>query len=98
MAKQDYLAALQTTRQSLLDAVSRADQTALTSIPICGTWTGKEVLAHLADSEAACLEAAQQAARGEKLTWPWDSVDGDLANQQGVDVRKNMSVDQVVAE
>ena len=98
MAKQDYLATLQTTRQSLLDAVSKADQAALTTVPISGTWTGKEVLAHLAACEAACVAAAKQAARGEKPTWPWDNVDGDLANQQGVDERKDSSVGQIVAE
>jgi len=97
--KQEYLAKLQTTRQSLLDAVSQADQTALTTVPICGTWTGKEVLGHVAACESACLAVAQQAARGEKPKWPWDDyADGDQANQAEVDKRKDWSVAQVVSE
>jgi hypothetical protein len=42
MIKPEYLANLRASRQELLGAVSNADETALVSVPVCGTWTGQQ--------------------------------------------------------
>jgi hypothetical protein len=98
MTKQEYLTDLRASRQELLATLGAADEGALASLPICGIWTGKQVLSHLAAAELAALDFARQAGRDETPTWAWDGVDGDQWNQDTVDSRQGLTVDQLLAE
>jgi hypothetical protein len=98
MTKPEYLASLRASRQELLAAVSAADEAALISLPICGTWTGKQLLSHLAASDLAALDFARQVGRGAAPTWPWAGGNEDQWNQEGVDERQGRTIDQLLAE
>jgi hypothetical protein len=98
MTKQDYLVNLRASRQELLTALGAADEDLLANVPICGIWTGQQVLSHLAAANLAALEVARQAGRGEAPRWAWEGVDGDQWNQDTVDTRLSLTVDQLLAE
>jgi hypothetical protein len=98
VSKQDYLANLRASRQELLAALSTADEASLASVPICGIWTGQQVLSHLAAAELAALEVARQVGRGASPRWAWEGVDGDQWNQDTVDERQGLKVDQLLSE
>ena len=68
-------------------------------MPVYGTWTAKDVLAHLAAIDLAALNALRQSVKGEDVTWPWDSYpDGDSYNAAEVAKRRDWSFAQVRAE
>jgi uncharacterized protein (TIGR03083 family) len=99
MSKQEFLEAARSAREALLAAVNGVDEAVLTTKPVCGTWTAKDVLGHLAMTDAGVLAAAQQARRGEKVTWAWDDApDGDQYNEAQAAMRRNLSVAQVLSE
>jgi hypothetical protein len=98
MAKQAYLASLRASRLELLAAVNAADEASLVSLPICGTWTGNQVLSHLAAADLAALAVARQVGRGEAPKPAWEGVDSDQWNQEGVDERTGLTLDQLLAE
>jgi hypothetical protein len=66
--------------------------------PICGAWTGQQVLSHLAAAERAALDVARRVSRGEAPRPAWDGVDDDRWNQEEVDKRQGRTIDQLLAE
>jgi len=96
--KEQFLSAVRAERQAVLDAIGGVDDQTLTTRPVCGVWTAREVLAHLAAVDAVALQVLNQARAGENLTWPWDSYDGDDWNGNEVAKRAGLSVDEILAE
>ncbi|HVC35546.1 MAG TPA: DinB family protein [Chloroflexota bacterium] len=97
--KQQLISAVQSERQAVFTALEGIDDATLTMAPVCGTWTAKEVLAHLAAVDTAVLGVLRQARAGDAVTWAWDSAtDGDSWNQSEVDRRRHRSIAQVREE
>lgn len=66
---------------------------------MCGTWTAKDVLCHLAAVRAVALSALRQEQAGQPVTWPWNAYpDGDAWNQAEVERRREGSVAEIRAE
>lgn len=97
--KQRFVDAVRDERAALLASLDGIHQARLSSQPVCGTWTAKDVLAHLAAVDGAALHAINQARRGEAVTWPWESyADGNIWNEAVVNARRDRSVADVRAE
>lgn len=97
--KQQFIEAVRAERQALLSAVEGVAHATLSTVPVYGTWTAKDVLAHLAAIDVACLGALRQSVKGEDVTWPWESYpDGDSYNAAEVAKRRDRSFSQVRAE
>jgi uncharacterized damage-inducible protein DinB len=99
VTKEAYLANLRVSRQALLDAVNAANESALETVAVCGTWTARQVLSHVAACDAVALNAAQQARSGATITWAWDSYgDGDKWNQDEVAKRQGLPLAALLGE
>lgn len=99
MTKQRLLDAVRTEREVLLAILDGIDATQLETVPVCGSWTGKDVLVHLAAVDRAILEVVDQARRGEVMLWPWSSyANGNDWNDAMIARRRDSSVDNARAE
>ena len=97
--KNEFIAALRTERQGLLAAVDGLNEETLTTVPVCGAWTARDVLAHLAEVDLALLSALKQVRAGEPVKWAWESApDGDAWNQNAVASRQSRSLSEIRAE
>jgi uncharacterized protein (TIGR03083 family) len=96
--KQEFIAKARAERQALVDFVQGIDDTKLTTVPICGTWTARDVLAHVAASDLAILDALRQTHAGEQVKWAWDGSDIDSWNEDEVALRRNWSIARILAE
>jgi uncharacterized protein (TIGR03083 family) len=96
--KQEFIAKARSERQALLDSVKGVDEATLTTLPVCGTWTARDVLAHVAACDLVALDVLRQARAGEKLTWAWEGSEGDTWNEDEVARRRDRSMAQIQAE
>ena len=96
--KQDLITAMRRERQALVAAVDGVDEVTLTTVPICGAWTARDVLAHVAAVDRATLDVLIQARKGEDLTWAWSGTEGDDWNTAEVALRQTKSVRQLLSE
>ena len=96
--KEEFIDKARSARQALLASLDGIDEAALTSVRVCGTWTARDVLAHVAASDLDILDALRQARAGEKVTWPWDDSDVDTWNEVGVVHRRQWPMPQILAE
>lgn len=65
MTKHEFLDERRFARELLYAALNGLDERTLTTTPVCGTWTTKDVLAHLAAWESDVLLDLQRIRRGE---------------------------------
>lgn len=99
MTKRRLLDAVRTEREVLLAILDGIDTIRLDTIPVCGTWTGKDILVHLAAVDGAILEVVGQARRGEVMLWPWSGyANGNDWNETMIDRRRDCTVDDARAE
>lgn len=97
--KQQIIDAARGERQALLAALEGIDEAKLTTVPVCGTWAARDVLAHVAAVDATVLDALRQARAGKEVVWAWASApDGDSWNQAQVASRQDRSLAQLRAE
>jgi uncharacterized damage-inducible protein DinB len=98
-SKHAFIASLRSEREAVLGAVAALDEATLTTVPVCGTWTGKDVLGHLAAVDRVLAQALRQSRAGEPVVWPWDSAtDGDSWNAAEVGSRRDRTAYQALAE
>lgn len=97
--KQQLVDAIQTEREALLAVLDGIDEVRLTTAPVCGPWTAKDVLGHLAAIDIAILDVIADARRGAVLVWPWATyANGDDWNAAMVGARRERSLASVRAE
>ena len=97
--KQNFISTVHAEGQALLAAVDGVDEALLTAAPVCGTWTAKEVLSHLAAVRIVALNAFRQERAGQEVTWAWSAYpDGNAWNLAEVARRRDRSVAEIRAE
>src|SRR5262249_23708043 len=96
--KEEFIDKARSARQALLASLDGIEEAALTSVRVCGTWTARDVLAHVAASDLDILDALRQARAGEKVTWPWDESDVETWNEVGVAQRREWPMARILAE
>ncbi|MGH2459426.1 MAG: maleylpyruvate isomerase N-terminal domain-containing protein [Chloroflexota bacterium] len=97
--KREFIGELRAENQELLALIDGIEEATLTMVPVCGTWTAKEVLSHLAAVRIAALNAFRQEHAGEPVTWAWSAYpDGDAWNLAEVEHRRNRSTVEIRAE
>ncbi len=96
---QQFIEAVRAERKALLSAVEGVDHATLSTVPVYGTWTAKDVLALLAAIDVAVLSALRQSLKGDGVTWASESYpDGDSYNAAEVAKRRDRSFAQVRSE
>ncbi len=96
-SKAVLLAALAASREALLTAVALVPPEERASRPVCGTWTLKDVLGHVTDWEALCLQGLGQMAVGRPPQV--EAIeDVDAWNQVHVEARRDQPWEEVWAE
>ncbi len=65
MNKQDVLARLEAARTELLDAIEGLSQKQMTTVPVAGEWTVRDILAHIAGWAAWDLAAIRGVLAGD---------------------------------
>jgi uncharacterized protein (TIGR03083 family) len=99
MSQQEFVGAVRREQEAVLAAIAGLSEDSLTTVPICGTWTAKDVLGHLAASDATVLGAVQLAHRGEPVRWAWDGyADFDRWNAEEAARRQDWPLARVLAE
>ena len=92
--KETLLAALAAAREELLTAAAAIPPEERASRPVCGTWTLKDVLAHIADWEWVGVEGQRDMAAG-RLPQVEHIADIDAWNQAHYEVRRDQPWDDV---
>jgi predicted RNase H-like HicB family nuclease/uncharacterized damage-inducible protein DinB len=88
------LAALDAARRELLAAAALVPVEERSSRPVCGVWTLKDVVGHMADWERLCVDVLRRLAAG---AIPHLDYDGDEAawNRAHVDLRRDQPWDRI---
>lgn len=97
MKKQDVLTSLVTARAELLDAIEGLSEEQLTTMPVAGEWTVREVLAHIAGWAAWDLAAIRSILAGESLDFA-PIQDVDAFNAGLVAEREDWPPSQILGE
>jgi uncharacterized damage-inducible protein DinB len=95
--KSILLAALEAARRELLSAAARVPAEARASREVCGIWTLKDLLGHLADWEEVGVEGLRMMAQGRPPDVE-EVTDIDGWNREHVAARRNQPWDQVSAD
>jgi len=97
--KEDFIDLMRFERRAVLATLDGVDDVTLATLPICGDWTAKDILAHLASVDAAILGVVRQVRAGEPVTWAWEGhPQGYDWNAVEVASRQNLTVAEVRAE
>ena len=95
--KETLLAALAAAREELLTAAAAIPLEERASRPVCGTWTLKDVLAHVADWEWVGVEGQRDMAAGQPPQV--EHIAGiDAWNQAHYEVRRDQPWEEVWAD
>jgi len=95
--KEVLLAALAAAREELLAAIALVPASGRASRPVCGDWTVKDVLGHVADWERLDVEGLRQMAAGRPPRVE-HVEDLDEWNQAHVEARRNQPWEEVWAD
>ncbi len=95
--KERLIADLETGHALLTQLLQDLDETHIQSREVYPTWTIKELLAHLAGWDDACIASLRAFARGDSPATP-ASRGIDPYNESTVHEREALSLEQVIAE
>jgi hypothetical protein len=97
MDRHAVLDRLNAARAELLLGIKGLDETTMTTLPIAGTWTIKEVLAHLSGWESWHLAAIRQALAGTAPDFS-PLQDRDSFNRRLLEERRGWTVTEILDE
>lgn len=87
MTREELCEAIRVQRQRFDDAVAGLDRQALETVPICGTWSARDLAGHLLDWQTVLLTAARFALGGPRpIGLPIE--DGEAFNARHAAARK----------
>lgn len=97
LKKTAALAALKASRQELLKAIAGLSEEQMTTIPVEGSWTVRDLLAHIASWERACLEPLHTYAAGSPFI-PEDIPDDLVWNDRQALAWQALSLPEILRD